>query len=152
MTHGQYKLGYHWFGSLQWRENGRGGVSNHQPHDYLLHHLFTRRSKKTSKPRVTGHSAGNSPMTGEFPEQRASDAENVSIWWRHHVVTWRGLNQRWQSSTLSEFYQDLHKKTVTALNLIRFKSDPLAAQSAATQQTHYAIMTSLLRQNDVILT
>ena len=23
--------------------------------------------------------------TGEFPAQRASNAENVSIWWRHHV-------------------------------------------------------------------
>ena len=23
--------------------------------------------------------------TGEFPAQRASYAENVSIWWRHHV-------------------------------------------------------------------
>ena len=26
----------------------------------------------------------NSPVTGEFPVQRASNAENVSIWWRHH--------------------------------------------------------------------
>ena len=24
--------------------------------------------------------------TGEFPAQRASHAENVSIWWRHHVT------------------------------------------------------------------
>ena len=24
-------------------------------------------------------------FTGEFPAQRASNAENVSIWWRHHV-------------------------------------------------------------------
>ena len=28
---------------------------------------------------------GNSPETGEFPAQKASNAENVSIWWRHHV-------------------------------------------------------------------
>ena len=27
---------------------------------------------------------GNSPVTGEFPTQRASNAQNVSIWWRHH--------------------------------------------------------------------
>ena len=27
---------------------------------------------------------GNSPVTGEFPTQRASNAEYVSIWWRHH--------------------------------------------------------------------
>ena len=25
--------------------------------------------------------------TGEFPAQMASNAENVSIWWRHHVCT-----------------------------------------------------------------
>ena len=60
------------------------GVSNHQPHDCLLNRSFRRRWKKTSKLRVTGFSAGNSPMTGEFPAQRASNAESVSIWWRHY--------------------------------------------------------------------
>ena len=40
--------------------------------------------KKTSKLRVTGFCVGNSPVTGEFPAQRASNADNVSIWWRHH--------------------------------------------------------------------
>ena len=48
--------------------------------------LFRRRSKKTSKLRVTGLCAGNSPVTGEFPAQMASNAENASIWWRHHVT------------------------------------------------------------------
>ena len=72
--------------SLQWRHNGRDGVSNHQPHDCLLNHLFRRRSKKTWKLRVTGLCVGNSPVTGEFPAQMASNAENVSIWWRHHVL------------------------------------------------------------------
>ena len=71
--------------SLQWRHNGHDGVSNHQPQDCLLNRLFGRRSKETSKPRVTGLCAGNSPVTGEFPAQRASNAENVSIWWRHHI-------------------------------------------------------------------
>ena len=47
--------------------------------------FFRRRSKKTWKLRVTGLCAGNSPGTGEFPAQMASNAENVSIWWRHHV-------------------------------------------------------------------
>ena len=46
--------------------------------------LFGRRSKKTSKLRVTGLCVGNSPGTGEFPAQMASNAENVSISWRHH--------------------------------------------------------------------
>ena len=42
--------------------------------------------KKTSKLRVTGLCVGNSPGTGEFPAQIASNAENVSILWRHHVL------------------------------------------------------------------
>ena len=25
-------------------------------------------------------------FTGEFPAQMASNAENVSIWWRHHEI------------------------------------------------------------------
>ena len=29
---------------------------------------------------------GISPVTGEFPAQRASNTEDVSIWWRHHVT------------------------------------------------------------------
>ena len=70
--------------SLRWRHNGRDGVSNHQPRDCLLNRLFKRRSKKTSKLRVTGLCEGNSPGTGEFPAQMASKPENVSIWWRHH--------------------------------------------------------------------
>ena len=43
-------------------------------------------NKKTPKFRVTGLCVGNSPETGEFPAQMASNAENVSIWWRHHVT------------------------------------------------------------------
>ena len=70
--------------TLQWHHNGRYSVSNHQPHSCLLNRLFKRRSKKTSKLRVTDLCVGNSPGTGEFPAQMASNAENVSIWWRHH--------------------------------------------------------------------
>ena len=70
--------------TLQWRRNERDGVPNHQPHDCILNSLFRRRSNKTSKLRVTGLCAGNSQVTGEFPAQRVSIAENVSIWWRHH--------------------------------------------------------------------
>ena len=70
--------------TLHWRHNHHDGVSNHQPHGCLLNRLFWRRSKKTSKLRVTGLCARNSPGTDEFPAQRASNAENVSIWWRHH--------------------------------------------------------------------
>ena len=70
--------------TLQWRHYGRNSVSNHQPHDCLLKRLFRRRSKKTSKLRVTGLCVGNSPGTGEFPTQMASNTANVSIWWHHH--------------------------------------------------------------------
>ena len=74
---------------LLWRHNGRGSVSNHQPHHCLLNRLFRRRSKKTSKLRVTGGA-------GEFPAQIARNAENVSNWWRHHeMVTNVNVSKRW---------------------------------------------------------
>ena len=70
--------------TLHWRHNGRDGVSNHRRIDCVLNSLFRRRSKKTSKLRVTGLCEGNSPVAGEFPAQRVSNAVNASIWWRHH--------------------------------------------------------------------
>ena len=39
---------------LQWRNNGRTGVSIHQPHDCLLKRLFRCKPKKTPKLRVAG--------------------------------------------------------------------------------------------------
>ena len=70
--------------TLQGRYDDRDGVSNHRRLKCLLNRLFRRRSKETSKLRVTGLREGMSPVTGEFPAQRASNAANVSIWWRHH--------------------------------------------------------------------
>ena len=72
--------------TLQWCHNGLDSILNHQPHDCLLKGLFRHRSKKTSKLCVTGLCAGNSPGTSEFPAQMASNAENVSIWWRYHEL------------------------------------------------------------------
>ena len=62
-----------WLNALQWRHNEYGGVSNHRRLDCLLNHLFRCKSKKTSEVRVTGLCEGNSPVTGEFPAQRASN-------------------------------------------------------------------------------
>ena len=69
---------------VQWHHNERDGVSIHQPHDCLHNRLFKCRSKKTYKLRVTGLYEGNSPVTGDLSAQRASNAETVSIWWRHY--------------------------------------------------------------------
>ena len=69
---------------LQWCHNGCDDVLNHQAHHCLLNRLFRRRSKKTSRLRVTGLCAGSSPVTGELPAHMASNAENVSIWQHHH--------------------------------------------------------------------
>ena len=103
---------------LHWRHNECDGVSNHQPHDCLLNRLFKAQIKENikaprhwplwgpitsvsivylticsctyqAKPRVTGLCEGNSSFTGEFPTQRASNAENVSIWCLDHDLTWK---------------------------------------------------------------
>ena len=55
--------------TLHWRHNDHAGVSHHQTHDCLLNRLFRRRSKKTSKLRVTGLCVGNSPGSGKSPHK-----------------------------------------------------------------------------------
>ena len=70
--------------SLQWRHTDHDSVSNHQPHGCLLNRLFRRRSKETSKLRVTGLCEGNSPGPVNSPHKDQLRG-NVSIWWRHHV-------------------------------------------------------------------
>ena len=54
---------------LRWRHNGPDSVSNHQPHVCLLNRLFRRRSKETSKLRVTGLCVGNSPGPVNSPHK-----------------------------------------------------------------------------------
>ena len=70
------------FVSLQRRHDKHDGVSNHRRHACLL-------------------CDGNSPVTDEFPAQRASNAENVSIlmtssctcrsWWLYDIDTLSSL-------------------------------------------------------------
>ena len=79
-----WPLDLNWRWSLQWRDNERDAVSNHQLLDYLPNRLFRRWSKKTPKLRVTVHCEGNPWWRGHSPHtQSASNVENVSIWWRH---------------------------------------------------------------------
>ena len=135
--------------ALQWRHNWRDSISNHQPHDCLLNPLFRRRLKKTSKLRVTGLFAGNSPVTGEFPTQMASNAENVSIWWRHHVCVFHGVmiwihsphyrpymvGFRWVSVTKSQYIG----ASMLPLSLTGRTNSPIAGDL----KRHYAHVTSL---------
>ena len=71
--------------SLRWRHHRRDSVSSHQPHDCLLNRLFRRRSKKTSKLRVTGLLRGIHRGPVNSPQKWPVTRQNVSIWWRHHV-------------------------------------------------------------------
>ena len=72
--------------TIQWRHN-------HHRIDCLLNRLYRRRSKKTSKLRSTGPYEGNPPTCDRWiPSQKASNEENVSIWWRHHDVNPAGTH------------------------------------------------------------
>ena len=79
--------------SLQWRHNEHDGASNHRRLDCLPNRLFRRRSKKTSKFRVTGLCGGNPPVTGGFPSQRFSNAS----WWRRHDYQYSTLQMSRQA-------------------------------------------------------
>ena len=94
--------------SLRWRHNERHSVSNHQPHDYFLNGLFIKENIKA--PRhwpLCGEFTG----TGEFPAQRTSHVENVSIWWRHHVK-WTFNQTHWNGPTKRDSYNSPCLRTI----------------------------------------
>ena len=83
------------------------------------------KSKKTSKLRVTGLCERNSPVTGEFHTQRARNAENVSIWGRHHGMYCNvGHNKCWHPPITTEpnlymryHLQQSHSQTPSLLSI-----------------------------------
>ena len=83
-------------------------------------------SKKTSKLRVTGLW-----VTGEFPAQMTSNAENVSIWWRHNMgssqcvakkilITDNALTQveTFRTSPQEGFFVDCMQQSMCALSSV----------------------------------
>ena len=85
----------------------------HGDTDRITGLLFRRRSKKSSKLRVTGLCVGNSPVTGELPAQMASNADIVSIWWRHHVIPcMEHIRREANHVTLSARYRQTHSVVV----------------------------------------
>ena len=105
---------------LQWRHNEHDSVSNQQPNDCLLNRLFGRRSKKTSKLRVTGLCAGNPPGTGEFPAQRASNAEKC-----FHLMT-----SSWQNSNVPIFTTTVQWRQ---MNVTAFSAKQITSNSTSVQ-------------------
>ena len=78
------------FVMIGWWEHSQKGVTDRQTDrrtdgqtDWTIHRAAWLQLK-TSKPCITGLYEGNSPVTDGFPSQMASNAEIVSIWWRHH--------------------------------------------------------------------
>ena len=100
-----------------------------------------RKSKKTSMLRATGLCAGNSPETGEFPAQRASNAENASIWWRHHgkfmsfmvgtfADTWRHDKAEITQMNYTKCWNRLHSNSHCS-EIVRIKSSCPATKNIA---------------------
>ena len=59
--------------------------TNHRSFDFCLTASVDSHQRHI-KVCISGLYVGNSSVTGELPAQRASNAEKVSIWWRHHPL------------------------------------------------------------------
>ena len=66
--------------TVQWRHKERDGVSKHHQRLHCLRNCWFRCIPKKKNQR----SASLASVTGEFPVQKATSAENVYIWWHHH--------------------------------------------------------------------
>ena len=68
---------------------------------------------------------GISLVTGEFPAQRASNAENVSISWRHYVVKYRSRKPSYHALRLSNINIPFIGKSPAAMALITWYKQTL---------------------------
>ena len=67
-----------------------------------------------------------SPVTGEFPAQMATNADNVSIWWRHHVSS-TSVNLHWHFHCRCRKRAWLHAKPRKKSSLIYHIKSTLVA-------------------------
>ena len=109
----------HYFKTLQWRHNEHDGVLSRQSYYCLLNRLFRRRSKKTSKFRVTGLCKGNYPGPMNSPHKgpvtwKMFPFDDVImrysgtgyLWW-FHISVWREmewLHRQWWHLCLRILY------------------------------------------------
>ena len=135
--------------SLRWRHNDHDGVSNHQPHGCSLNRLFRRRSKRTSKLRVTGLCVGNSPGPVNSPHKGPvtrkmfpfDDVIMIELWLVHaspkfddlmydFLVCPLSMHWRYQSLTLSHQYdidglvQDCSISIANTLEILQSCTEP----------------------------
>ena len=63
----------------------------------------------------------NSPVAGEFPAQKSSNAENVSIWWRHHGCQ---LIQNDQNLKGAYYFRHSHLVTLDHISMVSCQKGP----------------------------
>ena len=115
--------------TLLWRHNGCSSVSNHQPHDCLLNRLLRRRSKKTSKLRVTGFCAGNhrgpvnSPHKWPVTRKMLPFDDVIMICCYHRAVDQNTLSQLQNNMTAFHVYQNVKTNSMkTKLSLMNLST------------------------------
>ena len=102
--------------SLHWRHNDRDGVSNHQRLDSLLNPLSGRRSKKTSKPRVTGFL-----VTPSCPNEAAMQKLVCNNQIFHYKAI---LIDTEQNFLQSRYFFIIHNYIITDQSVLSFSATP----------------------------
>ena len=112
--------------SLHRRHRERNGVSNHRRLDCLLHRLFRRRSKKTSKLRVTGVCEGNPSVTDGFPHKGPVTRKMFSFdEWRHYdygdqqLLNMYARGHLWYYPRVSKFHNDNYSSVNVIKRIIK---------------------------------
>ena len=119
--------------TLQWRHNWRDGVSNHQPHGCLLNRSFRRRSKKTSKLRITGLCVGNSPgpmnSPHKWPVTRKMFPFDDVVMRLHYIYRFQILSAIISTFTVETLYSTIYySKYFIELNFVYTICCPLNSQ------------------------
>ena len=93
--------------TLQWCHNDHHGVSNHL-HSTVCLNVYLNYHQRQTKPVLLALCEWNPPVTGGFPSQMASNAENVPMEWRHHDMNVGACHKIWADYICCFFYIRSH--------------------------------------------
>ena len=104
--------------ALRWRHNGRDWHLKSPASRLFTQPFIQTQIKENIKALCHWLCAGNSSGTGEFPARMASNAENVSIWWRHHGISQQHDHCDTQSRGLETLPHSNHQHLMSS-NLLK---------------------------------
>ena len=110
-------------------------IQNHQLLDFLFTTLYQFTQRKHQSSALLAFCAGNPPVTSSIPTQRASNAGSVSMWWHHHRINAKIMNN-FRNCKLLKWMPRIHTANSKLSNYFKHQVKIWSNDQKASHQSH----------------